>query len=264
MDDENTAVLNSVDDPSIADPLSEVTRKERKILLIASLISVALAKGGLVPKKIEALGIELTALEINSLLYLLASVLVYLILGFTIYAAADLQRRKVRIEVGRTRVRPIIEAARQDYEEETRSADTNQGADSLQRPAFLHLASVADQSQLATGLLKVSAIRLAFDVYLPFLIGIAALVLVVVETDGWRIATEIFSGLGVLGVTIYGWCSWKKFVHWVMLSMNRFRMWRVHRIREKLEKLPPNTAEFRRLQRKGKGLFERVLKGPWI
>jgi hypothetical protein len=71
------------------DPLSEVTRKERRMLLGTCLLGVGLVKTGLVPTKIAALGVEFDKANQQALLFLLAVVAVYFLLAFVIYAAAD-------------------------------------------------------------------------------------------------------------------------------------------------------------------------------
>ncbi len=49
---------NNSDKILCGDPLTEVTRKERRMLLFVSVVSVLIVKAGLIPKKISALGIE--------------------------------------------------------------------------------------------------------------------------------------------------------------------------------------------------------------
>ncbi len=73
----------------LGDPLSDVTRKERRMLLAISLLGVGLVKTGLVPTKIEALGVEFDKANQQALLFLLAIVAVYFFSAFLIYAAAD-------------------------------------------------------------------------------------------------------------------------------------------------------------------------------
>ena len=62
---------------ALVDPLSEVTRKERRMLLGLSMLGVFFAKTGIVPSKISTLGIELAATEQSSFFYVLAAMLVY-------------------------------------------------------------------------------------------------------------------------------------------------------------------------------------------
>jgi hypothetical protein len=74
----------------VRDPLSEVTRKERRLLLGVSVIGLALTKIGLIPEKISSLGLEFTAVNQKSLLYLVAIIVAYFLAAFAIYSATDL------------------------------------------------------------------------------------------------------------------------------------------------------------------------------
>ena len=76
-------------DVLLDDPLSNETRKERRLLLGVSLLGIAMVKAGIVPKKISALGIDLELANQRALLYLVSFVTVYFILAFSIYAASD-------------------------------------------------------------------------------------------------------------------------------------------------------------------------------
>jgi hypothetical protein len=75
---------------SLRDPLTEVTRRERRSLLVASVLSIAFIRGGFVPSKISSFGIEFTQTDPRSLLILLSFVVLYFLLGFLLYAASDL------------------------------------------------------------------------------------------------------------------------------------------------------------------------------
>ena len=78
-----------VTDVPLSDPLSEVTRKERRFLLGASVIGLFVSSSGIVPTKIAALGIELSATDQKSFLVLLSLVIVYFLVAFLIYGFAD-------------------------------------------------------------------------------------------------------------------------------------------------------------------------------
>ena len=73
----------------IRDPLSDVTRKERRLLLGVSVIGIALVKIGLVPSKISAFGIDFTPVNQKSLVYLFAVIVIYFLAAFIIYSASD-------------------------------------------------------------------------------------------------------------------------------------------------------------------------------
>lgn len=72
------------------DALSELTRKERRLLLAVSAIGIIVKLTGLVPKKIVALGIEFSETDRVLLLRCLAGIIGYFLVSFLIYAIDDL------------------------------------------------------------------------------------------------------------------------------------------------------------------------------
>ena len=66
----------------IVDPLSTVTRKERRALLLVSMIAITLVKARVIPSKITALGIEFQKLDQQSLLSILALITGYFLIAF--------------------------------------------------------------------------------------------------------------------------------------------------------------------------------------
>lgn len=73
----------------VRDPLSEVTRKERRILLGVSALGIIVAKTGLIPSKITSLGIEFSSTDQRSLVWVLGAITVYFLSAFVIYAISD-------------------------------------------------------------------------------------------------------------------------------------------------------------------------------
>ncbi len=71
------------------DPLSEVTRRERRTLLGISMLGLALAKVPLVPTKFAALGIEFAEINRQAFVYLYALLVLYYLIAFVIYAFTD-------------------------------------------------------------------------------------------------------------------------------------------------------------------------------
>lgn len=71
------------------DPLTEVTRKERRILLGACAIAFTIARTELVPSKISALGVEFTAGDQKSLFSIMALFITYFLWAFLTYAISD-------------------------------------------------------------------------------------------------------------------------------------------------------------------------------
>ena len=153
-------------DVLLHDPLTDVTRKERRMLLATSLLGVGLVKTGLVPTKIEALGVEFDKTNQQALLFLLAIVVGYFFVAFLVYAAADFLawRRALRAhELERMDKYIQRERARQSSADD---AIYQQAAEyfgpkefSMARAVFFNMAG------------PVSIVRAAFEFLLPLLVG---------------------------------------------------------------------------------------------
>jgi hypothetical protein len=76
----------------ISDPLSDVTRKERRALLGLSAAAIVVAKTGLLPTKIANLGVEFGLSDRVLLLKGLAIVVLYFLIVFLVYLWSDLLR----------------------------------------------------------------------------------------------------------------------------------------------------------------------------
>lgn len=87
-----STILKPLGDRDLFDPLSEVTRHERRNLLLASLVSLALTWSDLIPTSIDALGITVSPTDRESLVFLLGLALLYFSLAFLTYGSADLVR----------------------------------------------------------------------------------------------------------------------------------------------------------------------------
>jgi hypothetical protein len=81
----------------LADPLSEVARKERRSLLVAAAVGIVIAKTRLVPTKISTLGIEFSETDKSSLILIVAAVVVYFAVAFIIYAWSDFAAWRVNL-----------------------------------------------------------------------------------------------------------------------------------------------------------------------
>lgn len=92
----------------VYDPLTETTRKERRVLLGVSALGIALVKVPLVPTKFTALGLEFTSTNQAVLLTLYSLLVAYFLVGFLIYAFSDY------VAWNRTQVIHHLEYIRQD------------------------------------------------------------------------------------------------------------------------------------------------------
>jgi hypothetical protein len=73
----------------LGDPLSEITRKERRNLLVTSVVGIAIAKADLVPSKITAIGVEFSQTNQKALMVVIGCILLYFFLAFIFYAWSD-------------------------------------------------------------------------------------------------------------------------------------------------------------------------------
>lgn len=72
------------------EPLHETTRKTRRNLLFISLIGFTMTLGGITPKKVDALGIEVTDINKANLLIIAFFIIGYLLLSFSIFVRNDI------------------------------------------------------------------------------------------------------------------------------------------------------------------------------
>lgn len=71
------------------DPLTETTRKERKVLLGIAALGIAIVKVPLVPTKFSTLGIEFASINQANILTLYALLVAYFLVAFLIYGFSD-------------------------------------------------------------------------------------------------------------------------------------------------------------------------------
>lgn len=74
----------------LVDPLSTISRSERRNLLLASVSGILLAKAGLLPTRISTLGIELSIPDQRTILIISASLVCYFIVAFIVFGISDL------------------------------------------------------------------------------------------------------------------------------------------------------------------------------
>ena len=73
----------------LGDALSKETRKERRNVLVASVLGFAVVTMDIVPAKVSALGIEFDAPARSAFLILIAGAVVYFLVAFCVYGCAD-------------------------------------------------------------------------------------------------------------------------------------------------------------------------------
>ena len=161
----------------LRDALSEVARKERRSLLGISLFGITIAIGGMVPSKIPSLGIEFQLANQQALLLIVASIILYFIVAFIIYAASDYLSWKLEIKSW------ALEKAVSENEEVyhyycpqpgTCEEEIERDMGKLHKKYRIYFRLVA----------PISIVRALFDFGLPLAVGASALFLLVRAAAG--------------------------------------------------------------------------------
>lgn len=154
----------------LRDPLSEVTRKERRTLLGVSLVGVMTAETGLLPTEISVLGINFDVPDQQALLFVLAGVVIYFSVAFLLYAASDVLAW--RLALRRSMSAWAIRVKKQTEQERLAEFDAYKEAGLLR---ILYSRSVSH------ALIKpISILRAAFEFVVPLLFAAYAVSVVLV------------------------------------------------------------------------------------
>lgn len=158
-------------DSSLTDPLSEVTRKERRMLLGLSILGVFFIQAGAIPSKISALGINLETSDQRAFLYLMSTILVYFTIAFFIYAMSDfiVWRRIIEKE--------YIDAYR-EYMHERENYPNNHFAVELDAEAQNAHKKNIIWNKLAK---PMSVSRAIFEFLLPLIVGIYSIAIMAIH-----------------------------------------------------------------------------------
>lgn len=165
---------------AVSDPLSEVTRGERKTLLGASAIGIVIVKTGLVPSKISALGIEFAQTDQRALLLAIGAIVAYFLCAFMIYAVTDFMAWRYRLhkaallvdlEYGK-KVTTVPVVTELDSEGKRRKVEVDE------KMKELHLVTVGErEGRLNSRSYAVSKLRAVFEFIVPVIIAIYAIFL---------------------------------------------------------------------------------------
>jgi hypothetical protein len=165
----------------LRDPLSSVTRNERKFLLAASAIGLIVVQAGLVPTKIAALGIEFSQIDQKILLKAIGVIVLYFLFAFILYASSDFVAW--RFEFHSARREAVLEQLRKHRE--FQELDT-QRKEELERhePGASYVGlkpfSKADKGYESLFLIRsespISLLRALFEFFVPAIVGLIAVI----------------------------------------------------------------------------------------
>lgn len=155
---------------SLVDPLSEISRKERRMLLGLSMVAILLTYGGALPERITTLGVELSSGNQRVFLLILAIGIFYFLAAFFLYAVSDfiVWRKKIaeeRIAQAKEILDDLVFGGqpRDQYEAELLSERNK---------------ALAEYEVWARLTKPMSFTRAFFELVLPMLVGLCALVTV--------------------------------------------------------------------------------------
>ncbi len=149
----------------LRDPLSEVTRRERRYLLGVSMLGISIAQGGLLPTQISALGISLSGPEQRTLLVLVGLVCLYYLAAFIVYALSDFTSWQVAI---RDSIVDAWNAPRTDEDEGEAERAIRMEQFFQRHHPFLHVSDIF--------VVPVSKTRATFEFLVPAIVGLYAVV----------------------------------------------------------------------------------------
>ena len=165
-------------DPRFSDPLSEVTRRERKFLLATSSAGLAVVLLRAVPKGIPSIGLdELTGATQRGILWAIAIVVFYALVAFIVYAWSDFviwRKAVARFDIDTTR-------AIRDAEADPAPTVDEPGAiwvtPSRRDPALVNAlnAGLGRHSKWTRHASRISCLRAAWEFVMPIVVGAAAL-----------------------------------------------------------------------------------------
>ena len=234
--------------------------------MAACLVGLVISVGGLVPEKIETFGIELTAAQEQNLLQILAGIITYFLVGFSVYAWSDLERREAVAAVAGARLRPATERALDDlkrFPKDLGAKRPEEVAAHIKSDSFRPLAELLDDTKLAQRVSRAGAIRVAFDVYVPLVVGVGSVVIVLAsagESAGarWLSAFLILVAAGASFILV-----WRQRSSMQLASRRRIRESR-ERVRKgliaRLESLPEGDPLRDELAQRARRSLERAVE----
>lgn len=143
----------------LRDPLGEVTRRERRMLLGVSILSIFIAQTGLIPEKISALGVELARTNQRAFLSIMVFVVSYFVVAFVVYGVSDLLAWRLSYNEG---VKAI---------DQTRIDRIDQNTRGVEEEPRIRASYPWSYFWLMRFVVPISGVRAAFEFVLPLAVG---------------------------------------------------------------------------------------------
>ena len=160
----------------LKDPLSDLSRKERRSLLATAAVGLVIVEADVLPSKISALGIEFDSTNQAVLLIAIACVIGYFLSAFAIYAWSDFLAWRLSItesaleairDFSRPRVNDLVHADRAVVPRSEKESKV------LEDQFVEHIGYLGRWNRLSK---PTAIVRGCFEFLLPIVFGIVAIV----------------------------------------------------------------------------------------
>lgn len=172
--------MNDHDIPSerVSTPLCDATHKTRVKLLVASSAGIVIYHTGLIPEKIEGLGITFGSGQQRAMVYCLLGLIGFLCISFFIYAFSDIVsirlKRKRKLETALlTIVNEAVEKGKEGNQQANAWYSAKQAISNISKPLNFSPRTIT----------LLSRVRFAWDVVLPMVVALYAIATLIIYLD---------------------------------------------------------------------------------
>jgi hypothetical protein len=187
--------------------LSDVTRKERRSLLLSCLVGTAATWGHLIPTEVSAFGITVSEVEQRSLFLLLFLVVLYFSAAFLLYAIPEYRQWRVRHQLFREELAAFFAPQAERLQ--------NVDASNITNEAILALSTASRHIKLGTSLMAGAAVRALFDFGVPLPAALVAMTFLLAAAIPAPVTQVALSVSGLVGCVGLGFAIYFARAKWV-------------------------------------------------
>lgn len=246
------------------DSLSEVTRRSRRNLLASSLVGLLFTIAELKPNEINLFGISSQEINLPRVLIVLGLVILYFTVNFIIYAYSDYQVRSIKIYRRKSEAKKQSQA-QNDKAQNIRNLkiDSKNIKEFLSNPNVKEILEAKDALSLINRSTKVSAVRLAFDVWIPIIIALSSLVIVTASIFGVDLFIWVMVAIFTLTLLALSIAFIKRTAIWGWFDKKR-KAWYQKRAKKIADELKRNKYTGKKLEKKQQQAKKVLMKAMGI
>ncbi len=199
--------LGLITDSRIINPFLEITRRTRKALLLTTFLGYAVTWAGLIPTKIAALGIELSASNLSTVYILIIVALLYFLTAFWIYANTDLISYNIVQQAGKDNIRDSLgkellenQMSLKSYNETKKNPSDNKPSMKLPEvpPEYFKMAAIHKLMSQPLALYKYVGAKVWFDKNVPIYSAISCLFFMLLKLSSLKYLDTIILLFGLV------------------------------------------------------------------